>query len=177
MKKSVCLMAILGAFAVGANAAIDQSVDISFTGQVTEENCSVSLADGSTTLNLGTIKKPAAEGDHGSVVPLLLKLSSCGTTLQNVSGFKLVNDLSTDWPVNTNVADGTLSTNQEGIVVQFYSDADGSTPAAPALMGNPAINNNAATVLGGYAAMLRKGTATLQAGEVTAKGMFILTYN
>ena len=177
MKKSVCLMAILGAFAIGANAAVDQSIDISFTGQVIEENCEVQLANGSNALNLGSMMKGAKNDTKGTVVPLLLKLSKCGGTLQTVSGFKLVNDLSTENYGNTNIKAGTLSTNQAGVVVQFYSDADGATPAAPSLIGKPTIATQTATVLGGYAAMLRKGAVDLKTGPVTAKGMFVLSYN
>ena len=176
MKKSVCLMAILGAFAIGANAATQQSIDIKFTGQVIEQNCQVSLANGQDELNLGSIMKSSADGEKGIVVPVLLKLTNCGDALTAVNKFELLSDLSVNHWGNTNITNGTLSTNQSGVVVQFYEDASGKVEAAPKLVAG-SIAEKKGTVLGGYAALKRIGSDELQAGDVKAKGMFALTYN
>lgn len=176
MKKSVCLMAILGAFAACANAATQQSIDIKFSGQVIEQNCQVALANGQDKLNLGSIMKTASDGEKGIVVPVLLKLTGCSAGINGVQSFDLINDLSVDNWGNTNITNGTLSTNQKGIVVQFYNDAQGSKETKPSLIGHN-ISNQEGTALGGYAAMKRIGAEELNVGEVTAKGMFALTYN
>lgn len=178
MKKSVCLMAILGSFAVSVNAASNQSVDLTFTGKVVAENCTVDLAQGGTTLNLGTIKKDVAQDTKGTVVPVLLKLSNCGDTLKTVSGFELINDLSTAHSGNTNIGKGTLSTNDQGVVVQFYTKPDGSTEGKPSLInGTAGITGKKGTFLGGYAALKKITGSALTAGDITAKGMFNITFN
>ena len=178
MKKSVCLMAILGAFALSANAAkSDQSVDITFTGKVIAENCKVDLAQGGTSLNLGTIKKDEVQNGKGTIVPVLMKLSNCGDSLKTVSKFELVHDLSTANSANTNLTNGTLSTNDAGVVVQFYTKADGSAEGKPALIGNSTISNKNGTFLGGYVSLKKISAAALNAGDITAKGMFNITFN
>ena len=74
MKKSACLMALLGAFAVSSANA--DSVEITFKGAVSASACNIKLDNGSTTLNLGTLNKNKVEkvGDHGSMVPLVFQV-------------------------------------------------------------------------------------------------------
>ena len=176
MKKSVCLMAILGALGATSAFATTQSVEVNFTGQVIEHSCNVSLANGQGALNLGSIKKDAGNGTKGQVVPLILSMKDCGANVNQVSKFELLHDLSVTHWGNTNITTGTLSTSQKGLVVQFYEDMSGAKEKAPSLVGH-SVSGKTATVLGGYAALKRIGADTLTAGEVTAKGMFALTYN
>lgn len=178
MKKSVCLMAILGAFAATGAMAAQQSIQIDFTGTVIEHSCEVSLANGQKQVNLGSIPLSAKENSKGTVVPLFLKLANCGTGVNGVASFDLLHDLSASNWGNTNVGNGTLSTDQKGVVVQFYTSADGATEGKPSLQpGTGTVSGKAGTVLGGYAALKRIGSEKLTAGTVTAKGMFALTYN
>lgn len=130
MKKSVCLMAMLGALgATSAIAASTQSVEITFQGEVTEKTCDISLANGSKVLDLGTIAANAGNGDKGTLVPLTFKLSNCnGLVLDTATGgpIDLAEDLTATNLVNSDVSTGKLATDKKNIIVQFYEDAAGT---------------------------------------------------
>lgn len=179
MKKSACLMALLGAFAVSSANA--DSVEITFKGAVSESTCNIMLDNGSTTLNLGTLNKKKVKqvGDHGSMVPLVFQVDGC-TSEQSITGVKLVEDLTMDNRDQSDITKGVLSTNQDYVVVKLFKDA----AAAPGqegieLMGGPVKieNHGAAAIKVGYATLAASKTADHMTAttDITAKAMFEVT--
>lgn len=80
MKKSVCLLALLGAFGASANAASTQSVEVTFEGYVTDKTCDITLSNGSNSVDLGSILTTQKESEPGTRVPVIFKLSNCNGT-------------------------------------------------------------------------------------------------
>ena len=179
MKKSACLMALLGAFAVSSANA--DSVEITFKGAVSESTCKIMLDNGSTTLNLGTLNKNNVKkvGDHGSMVPLVFQIDGCGSET-NVTKVELIEDLTMDNRDQSDITKGVLSTNQDYVVVKLFKDA----AAAPGregieLMDGPVKieNHGAAAIKVGYATLAASKTADQMtaAKDITAKAMFEVT--
>lgn len=177
MKKSACLMALLGAFAVSSANA--DSVEITFKGAVSESTCKIMLDNGSTTLNLGTLNKNNVKkvGDHGSMVPLVFQVSGC-TSEQNITGVTLVEDLTMDNRDQSDITNGVLSTNKNYVVVKLFKDAD-ATNEGIELMGGPVKieNHGAAAIKVGYATLAASKAADQMtaATDITAKAMFEVT--
>ena len=187
MKKSVCLMAILGAFcATGANAAIganDQTVDIRFTGYVTESTCVIGLKGNGTELELGVVKKPEGgwkKGNKGSLVPVIFEVTNCDKT--GVQAIDIEADLMGDNYGNSNIGEGTLSTNKKAMNVQLYQDRAAGTKGIKKTgiqLNGTGPNNKKGEALVGYATLEHNGNSDpLKAGElIEAKAMFKLTFN
>lgn len=187
MKKSVCLMAILGAFAAsGAMAAVtanDQSVEITFTGMVSESTCQINLIGGGRTLDLGTLKKAGGtwqNTDRGSLVPIVFDITNCDKN--GVSKVALDKDILGQNIDKSDVANGTLATTQKSLNVQIYKDLAGNNKgvddkAKVTFTGKD--GQKVGKLMAGYAALQHNGDSTaVQAGQtVTAKGMFVLTFN
>lgn len=175
MKKSACLMALLGAFAVSSANA--DSVEITFKGAVSESTCKIMLDNGSTTLNLGTLNKNNVKkvGDHGSMVPLVFQVSGCASE-QNITGVTLVEDLTMDNRDQSDITNGVLSTNKDYVVVKLFKDAD-ATEKGIELMGAPVaiVDHGAAAIKVGYATLAASKTAVTAAKDITAKAMFEVT--
>ena len=191
MKKSVCLMAILGAFALtSANAASNQqTVDITFTGSVTESTCNIKLDNGQTSLYLGSIKKAGAQANQtmGTAVPLVFQVDNC-TTETAVTNVELVEDLTMDNRGNSDLAKGILATNKDFIGVKISKNEDGSQPGVELIdkkqigagpTQGVELKKGGATVRVGYARLLAlKGANDMQAtDDIKAKAMFRLTFN
>ena len=178
MKKSVCLMAILGALgATSAIAASTQSVEIAFQGEVTEKTCDISLANGTKALDLGTIAAGAGNGTKGTVVPLTFKLSNCnGLTLDTNGGpVDLAEDLTNSNIVNSDVSVGKLATNKKNIVVQFYKD-EGTTEG---FLDTQTPENGTGDVFfvnAGFVAMKKISDEKTDPGVVNARAMFTVSY-
>lgn len=185
MKKSVCLMAILGA--LGATSAFaassTQSVEINFTGEVIDKACEITLHNGGNTLDLGTIRTDIKDGQKGSIVPVVFKFMNCKTVgVDTDAGLKvenvqLVADLNdTNFP-QTALNNGTLSTSVDGVLVQIYKDSAGNTEG---LKGKDDLGiqqvGNAQYATIGYAAMKKEAAKQISAGKLTAKAMFKVTY-
>lgn len=183
MKKSVCLMAILGALGTTTAIAAQQSVEINFDGEVINQSCTIKLLDGTDTLYLGTLPAATANGERGSAVPMFFKLSGCTDTLKKVTGVALENDLLAT-PDNAGVAninDFEISTSNPQVIVKLYK-TKAAKPADKGLadVGKIDINKQGDTVVpAGYAALVMKhdgkGTA-VQAGTLKASAMFSVTY-
>lgn len=181
MKKSVCLMAILGAFIGGvAQAADSQSVIVKFKGQVASESCTVEILNSiSGVVDLGTISKTAGKDTKGQLVPLTFKLTGCSSGLTDPAPLSasvdLTNDLMNSYPANTDPDSGRLSTDQEKLAVQIYTSDNGGT--AGVKKDAVAIKKDGDTYLPvGWAALLKTGDGDLTAGGVEAKGMFTISY-
>ena len=189
MKKSVCLMAILGAFALtSANAASNQqTVDITFTGSVTESTCNIKLDNGQTSLYLGSIKKAGAVANQtvGTAVPLVFQVDGC-TTEKAVTNVELIEDLTMDNRGNSDITKGILATNKDYIAVKISKDEQGNQPGVElkdktqvdAVQGVPIVKGGA-TIRAGYARLLAlKDAANMKAADdIKAKAMFRLTFN
>lgn len=179
MKKSACLMALLGAFAVSSANA--DTVEITFKGAVSESTCQIKLDNGSTTLDLGTLNKNNVTkvGDHGAMVPLVFQVDGC-TSEQNVASVSLVEDLMMENRDQSDIATGVLSTNQDFVVVKLFKDAAGNQEGIELMQGPVALDK-------GGAAAVKVGYATLAASkpkdqmsaatDVQAKAMFEITFN
>ena len=186
MKKSVCLMAVLGALAAsGAMAASTQSVDITFKGEVIDKACTISLHNGSNTLPLGTISTQIGDNERGTLVPMILKFSECKNVAQpntpqamTVNKVELVADLNDSNADLTNLSKGTLSTTKDGVLVQIYKNKTGTTDNDKGLVDGmkPTVADKVSLVTVGYVAMTKKQGAKLSAGDVEARAMFKVTY-
>ena len=179
MKKSACLMALLGAFAISSANA--DSVEITFKGAVSESTCNIKLDNGSTTLNLGTLNKNNVKkvGDHGPMVPLVFQIDGCGSET-SVTKVELIEDLTMTNRDQSDITKGVLSTDKDYVVVKLFKDAT-ATPGQEgiSLMDGPVAINK------GGAAAIKVGCATLAASKtadqmaaaqnITAKAMFEVT--
>lgn len=186
MKKSVCLMAILGAFAAtGAMATTDkdQTVDVTFTGNIVDSNCNIALDNGNLTLELGSVnKKTLADVKKGARVPVTFKLNQCnGMTLKSLD---LVQATNGAYPENFNDTNATLPTEQADLVVQIYQEKAGTTKGLADLSGvtdaNGAITEENKLINVGYAALALKdggNVKNLTAGAVSSSAMFRFEFN
>lgn len=179
MKKSACLMALLGAFAVSSANA--DSVEITFTGAVSESTCNIMLDNGSTTLNLGTLNKNNVKkvGDHGPMVPLVFQVDGC-TSEQSITGVTLEEDLTMDNRDQSDITNGVLSTNKDYVVVKLFKNATAALgQEGIELMGGPVKieKGGAAAIKVGYATLAASKTADQMtaAKDITAKAMFEVT--
>ena len=188
MKKSVCLMAVLGALgtcgvSVAATGADDQSIAVTFTGRVSTSTCMISV-DGGSELDLGSIKKSGDEWaatDKGTLVPLVFDIANCDKN--SVNGVALVKDILGQNMDQSSVNNHKLATTKKAINVHFYKDLAGTDPGLVDLKKAP-VNLQGAPkksgkVMAGYAQLKHNGTKEpLQNGElITAKAMFNLTFN
>lgn len=177
MKKSVCLMAILGAMCMTAAHADTQSVIVDFTGEVRDKTCDISLSNGpDLEVELGEISTQTKKGESGTKVPVIFKLENCtGAFTQRT--ISLEHDLMTKYPAQLgNLNGGQLSTDHEKVVVQFYQSGE---KAAPEGM-KPGQTE---TDIGGNVYLIEVGHVALKAfddnptaGPVNAKAMFTVTY-
>ena len=182
MKKSVCLMAILGALGATSAFAASQSVDVTFTGSVLDKACTITLHNGGTTLNLGSVTTQIQDGQHGTLVPVVFKFTDCkevgkpdAAAQLTVNDVELVADLNNQHFDQTLLSNGTISTNNAGIVVQLYKDAEAKNMGlADDHKVNKVGDAQYATVA--WAALAKNPAGTVSAGDVTAKAMFKVTY-
>ena len=184
MKKSVCLMAILGAFAAsGAMAAApaapnadNQDINITFKGKVIESNCSIVAGDNGV-VDLGTFNKTK---QTAPIVPVQLAFKGCNEAANKVATVKLKRD-GGKFPQQGSLTDHTLSTDQQGINIQLYKDMTGTTKGMVQLeTANGGLNGSgdAATVTVAYAKMIPTKTGTLTNGAtVNGLGVFEVTFN
>ena len=188
MKKSVCLMAVLGAFcATGANAAldkpIDQTVNVKFNGNVVNSTCVINLLNGSTTLSLGSLNLAVAknEGAHSQPIPLIFKVTGCDAKTANITDVDLINDVGVGAPTanknHSDITHGTLATDKDGVVVQIYN-AETAEPTQKGLIAKPTatVTGGGAVITVGWATLERKGKTTPDAGPVKAEGQFEFTF-
>ena len=190
MKKSVCLMAILGALGTcGVSAAPaptgenDQSIAVTFTGRVSTSTCKISV-DGGSELDLGTIKKSGddwAATDKGNPIPLIFDIATCDKN--SVKGVALVKDILGQNLDQSSVDNHKLATTKKPINVHFYKNLAATDPGLIDYSKNPVTLQGAGQktgkVLAGYAQLQHNGNKeALQNGElITAKAMFNLTFN
>ena len=179
MKKSVCLMAVLGAFATtGAMAANadDQQIDVKFKGRVITSECVVTPGDAGT-VDLGTFN---TNNNAAPIVPVQFAFSNCKNATEKMAHVTLKRD-GGDFPGQGNVGDHTISTNKQGINVEFYTDSTGATKGMATLNdqnGKLDVDGNAAVVTVAYAKMVPTKTGQLNAGdEIKTLGVFEVTFN
>lgn len=176
MKKSVCLMAILGAMGMTAAHADTQSVIVDFTGEVRDKTCDVELTTGDLSVELGEIGTKAAKGEVGKKIPVIFKLSNCKGNTGTTRTITLENDLMTQNPAQWgNLKNGQLSTDHDKVVVQFFQSGEDLAPEG-------LKPDQTETDLGGTY-FIEVGHAALKAfdkepaaGPVNAKAMFTVTY-
>ena len=177
MKKSVCLMAVLGA--LGASSAFAaQHVTVEFAGEVRAKACNVTLVDGSNKIELGHLLTSAQANTTGQAHPVVFKLTGCGLGNKATAPVIALHQNLTITPEaigNTSISDGTLGTNNGKVVVQFGTEdkQDGLQPQKVIVNDT---NGENYVIQYGYAYLKAKdGTPT--AGKVNAKALFTVTYN
>ena len=180
MKKSVCLMAILGAFvASGAMAATqvqptdhNQTVSVKFTGSVIDSNCVITAGDG-TSVNLGTynLQKKTAP-----IVPVTFTFTGCENA-KAVASVTLKSDGGA-YPQKGNVANHVLSTNQKGLTIQLYKDLSGTTEGMAEITkdGKNTLVAGEGKVTVAYA-QLKDAKDTVAKGPVEGLATFDVTFN
>ena len=171
MKKSVCLMAILGAFSVGANAAHSENIPVEFTGSVKAKTCDITVGQTGNVIDLGRVEP--TKNSKGLLVPVTFGFSNCtGTGIQSIELAKGQNGGNGD-----NIAQGTLGTNITGVTVQLYNDR----AAAKAFNSkidyttNGEFKGNALKVTP-YFARLEVGNADAQPDTVHSGALFTVTF-
>ena len=184
MKKSVCLMAILGAFAAsGAMAAApaapnadNQEVNVKFTGKIVTSQCVITAGNGGT-VDLGTFN---TTNQSAPVVPVKFSFSKCTNAAEKMAQVTLKED-GGSYPGQGNVGQHTLSTDKQGINIQLYKDMDGNTPGMAQLNDqNGKLNQSgaAAAITVAYAKMVGTKAGALKAGDVVkGVGVFEVTFN
>ena len=177
MKKSVCLMAILGALGASSVYAA-QNVIINFKGEVRDNACIVSLVNGSTTLQLGHISTASNTDDKGDAYPVVFKLTGCG--LGAGAGKAPTIALNQDMTLtpealgNSSVTDGRLGTDHSKVVVQFGNDQKKDELPKPTTLVDKNDGENY-YIQYGYA-YLKAVQDSPEAKEVNAKALFTVTY-
>ena len=179
MKKSVCLVAVLGAFAASGAMAVnadDQQIDVKFKGRVITSECVVTPGDAGT-VDLGTFN---THNESAPIVPVQFAFSNCKNAAEKMATVTLKRD-GGDFPAQGNVAGHVISTNKQGINVEFYTDSTGGTKGMASLNDqNGKLDNqgNAAVVTVAYAKMVPTKTGQLNAGdEIKTVGVFEVTFN
>ena len=196
MKKSVCLMAILGAFAATSVCAapqvppqkFNQTVNVKFTGDVVKSSCQIDVLNGTNkTVKLGALNLSAQgmdqENAHGDLVPLIFKISGCAGD-NTINGIKLIADIGTgaadkDPGVDVSKSDvskGTLLTNKPNVLVQIYKQAAGGQEGLNEITNQTLTNGQTGLYTVGYVGLKRMKDEP-KAGTVKAEGMFEVTFN
>lgn len=174
MKKSVCLMAVLGAFAAaGANAATTEEIPVNFVGEVKAATCKVTVGQSGNTINLGRVDLEA--NSKGTLVPVTFSFYECKTTA--VNSIELTSGQNGH---DDNVTNGTLATKVKEVSVKLYNDRSaGQTFNKKVTLDE----KNTGKVEGGkltttpfFARLEVGGTGPAPAGTVDSNALFTVTY-
>lgn len=173
MKKSVCLMAILGAFAVGANAATTEEVPVNFVGEVKAATCKVTVGQAGNTINLGRVDLEA--NSKGTLVPVTFSFYECKT--QAVTSIELSGGQNGQ---GDNVNTGILATKVKEVTVKLYNDrtANQTFNKKVTLEENTTgkVEGKKLTTTPFYARLEVGATGPAPAGSVDSNALFTVTY-
>ena len=169
MKKSVCLMAILGAFAASVNAATE-TVVVRFTGDVQAATCDVTVGQNGNLVHLGRVAPEANK--KGSIVPVTFSFTNCKETQLKSVEFTGGQNGGLD-----DKATGKLGTNLANVEVKLYNNAAGNGPFTPKHDINKTFTKtDKSLVVTPYYARLETGGTAPTAGTVQSSALFEVTY-
>ena len=170
MKKSVCLMAILGA--LGASSAFAaETVAVRFTGTVVNSTCDVVVGSQGNTVHLGQISPEADK--TGAMIPVTFSFSNCdhGQTLKTIK-YVGGNNGGTDNPT-----DGTIGTTLKNVKIKLYTESSGKT-YTPDVTVNKTFGPDAnSAMITPFFARLETGNGKqTDSGIVESSALFELSY-
>ena len=175
MKKSVCLMAILGALgATSAFAAVEttETHTVKFTGEVIASTCDLTIGGTGNVIHLGRVEPEADK--KGLLVPVTFNFTNCDKkTLKKIS-YKGGNNGGKD-----NTTDGTIGTHLERVSIKLFTDAEGKNYSADVTQNiqfDPAGTTSKAIIP--YYARLEtaKNGGNPESGTVQSSALFAVTY-
>ena len=128
MKKTFIATSVLGLMAVGtATAAGNETVNVTFVGEVKDLTCTVQVGGPNNVVNLGMLD--AVKGAKGTVVPVMFRFSDCdqNTKLESIvlSGAQNGNGGGED------LDNGVLGTDRNNVTVKIMKTTDGKFDKDP----------------------------------------------
>lgn len=172
MKKSVCLMAILGAFCASVNAATSEGVPVDFFGKVEAATCNVTVGQTGNKINLGRVSPDA--NSEGVLVPVTFAFTNCTTT--GITSIKLESGQNGS---EDNVAGGVLGTTKTGVTIKLFNDRAG-TAYQQTVTYDPdsdgKVDGNKTVKVTPFYARLAVGGANAATGEVDSSALFMVEY-
>ena len=176
MKKTFIAASVLGLMAVGtATAAGNETVNVTFVGEVKDLTCTVQVGGPNNVVKLGMLD--AKKKAKGTVVPVMFRFSDCdpGAKLSSIQ----LTGAQNGTPVNEDLKTGVLGTDRPNVTVKLMKDVDGAFDEAPVSyekqnLGMDLANGGAVTP---YYAQLRADDATAPtAGPVNSTAIFTVVY-
>lgn len=174
MKKTFIAASMLGIFAAGSVSAADETVNVTFTGEVKDLTCTVQVGGPNNIVNLGTIK--AEDGAIGTIVPVMFRFAGCKPDAK-LKTIKLTGAQNGS-PKGEDIAQGILGTEQSTVKVKLMTNVDGTFKADPVAFGDPQtgmVLTDGDAVTPYYAQLQAKGTP--KPGTVHSNAVFTVVYN
>ena len=170
MKKSVCLMAVLGT--LGATSAFaGDTIAVRFTGTVVDSTCDVVVGSNGNTVHLGTV---APEADKkGALVPVTFSFTNCDDQkkLQSIE-YKGGNNGGLD-----DAATGKIGTSLKNVEIKLYEDETAKNFNAKKTIDHTFTTAENSKVFTPFFARLETGsTGPVEAGTVNSSALFEITY-
>lgn len=176
MKKTFIATSVLGLMAVGsAMAAGNETVNVTFVGEVKDLTCTVQVGGPNNVVKLGMLD--AVPGAKGTIVPVMFRFSGCDTKAK-LSSIALTG-AQNGTPGDEDLDTGVLGTDRDNVTVHLMTNVDGTFTKTPVSYENQgqAMDLAAGGAVTPYYAQLwgDKGTAP-KAGPVNSTAVFTVVY-
>lgn len=175
MKKTFIAASMLGIFAAGSVSAADETVNVTFTGEVKDLTCTVQVGGPNNVVNLGMLD--AIQGAKGTIVPVMFRFSGCDQNAK-LSSIKLTG-AQNGTPADEDLAKGVLGTDRDNVTVQLMTKVDGTfskDAVSYENQGQPMDLAAGGSVTPYYAQLKADAAAAPTPGPVNSTAVFTVTY-
>ena len=176
MKKTFIAASVLGLMAVGsAMAAGNETVNVTFVGEVKDLTCTVQVGGPNNVVNLGMLD--AIEGAKGTVVPVMFRFSGCDQDAK-LSSIQLTS-AQNGTPVDENLEKGVLGTDRDNVTVHLMTKVDGTfnkDPVSFETQGQGLDLTAGGAVTPYYAQLWADAGTAPKAGPVNSTAVFTVVY-
>lgn len=176
MKKTFIAASVLGLMAVGsAMAAGNETVNVTFIGEVKDLTCTVQVGGPNNVVNLGMLD--ASVGARGTVVPVMFRFSGCAPDAK-LSSIQLTG-AQNGTPGDEVLDNGILGTDRDNVTVHLMTSVDGTftkDPVSYETNKNPMDIAAGAAVTPYYAQLWADDGTAPTAGPVNSTAIFTVVY-
>lgn len=175
MKKTFIAASVMGLMAVGSATAADETVNVTFLGEVKDLTCTVQVGGPNNVVNLGMLDAEA--GATGTIVPVMFRFAGCSPDAKLMS--IQLTGAQNGSPADEDITQGILGTEQSAVKVQLMTKVDGSFDNKPVTFGNPTdglalTDGDAVTPY--YAQLQADDVETPKPGTVNSNAIFTVVY-
>lgn len=174
MKKTFIAASVLSLMAASTAMAADETVNVTFVGEVKDLTCTVQVGGPNNVVNLGMIE--AKDGANGTIVPVMFRFAGCkpGAKLKTIK----LTGAQNGSPNDEDIAKGILATEQSTVKVKLMTNVDGTFENKPVAFGDPNTGmelTDGDAVTPYYAQLQANGTP--KPGTVNSNAIFTVVYN